>query len=106
MPAPILTINGGSSSIKFAVYQPSDTPQRLFAGNVERLDTSSSSEDAIQRLIQSLTDQFGPAPFAAIGHRIVHGGPNLLEHQLITDEALDELRRIQPLDLAHLPREI
>jgi acetate kinase len=106
MPAPVLTINGGSSSIKFAVYQPSDPPQRLAAGKVDRLETSSGSERVIQKLLRSLTDQFGPAPFAAVGHRIVHGGPNLLEHQLITDEVLNELRRIQSLDLAHLPREI
>jgi acetate kinase len=106
MPAPVLTINGGSSSIKFAVYQPNDPPQRLAAGKIDRLDTSAGSEQAVQKLLRSLTDQLGPAPFAAIGHRIVHGGPNLLEHQLVTDEVLAELRRIQPLDLAHLPREI
>ncbi len=106
MPAPVLTINGGSSSIKFAVYQPNDPPQRLAAGKIERLETSSGAEQAIQQLLQSLTAQFGPAPFAAVGHRIVHGGPKLLEHQLVTQHVLDELRRIQPLDLAHLPREI
>ena len=102
----LLTINGGSSSIKFAVYRSTEPPQRLFSGKIERLDTSSGGEEAVRQLLRSLTDRFGPAPFAAVGHRIVHGGPGLLEHQLITDEVVSELRRIQPLDLAHLPREI
>jgi acetate kinase len=106
MPASVLTINGGSSSIKFAVYQPTDPPRLLAGGTIDRLDAKAGAEEAVTPLIQYLDERFGASPVAAIGHRIVHGGPNLLEHQLITDEVLAELRRIQPLDLAHLPREI
>ena len=57
-------------------------------------------------MIEWLLERIGPASIAAIGHRVVHGGVHLLEHQLITDELVEELRRTQPLDLAHLPREI
>jgi acetate kinase len=43
---------------------------------------------------------------AAIGHRIVHGGPNYLQHAPITAEMLAELRRIAPIDHEHLPGEL
>jgi acetate kinase len=46
------------------------------------------------------------ASIAGIGHRVVHGGIHLLDTQLVDDAVLAELRRTQPLDLAHLPREI
>jgi acetate kinase len=48
----------------------------------------------------------GSGKIAGIGHRIVHGGPHLLEHQLITPEIIAQLRKTIPLDLAHLPQEI
>ena len=43
---------------------------------------------------------------AAVGHRVVHGGLDLLDHQRITPAVLAELKKNVPLDLAHLPREI
>ena len=48
----------------------------------------------------------GNKQFQAIGHRIVHGGVRLDRHQVVTANLVQELRRTQPLDLAHLPREI
>jgi acetate kinase len=42
----------------------------------------------------------------AIGHRVVHGGPKLREHQLATPQLMDELRRLSPFIPNHLPHEI
>jgi len=127
----VLTINGGSSSIKFAVFipQPSaaDPPQRILSGQIERIgetgtrllvtgpapdqtDTrpidATDYRHAAARLVAYLRQRLGPAAIAGVGHRVVHGGVHLLDHQLVTPELVAELRRTQPLDLAHLPREI
>jgi acetate kinase len=120
-----LTVNGGSSSIKFAVF--SSTTKRLFSGQVERIgtpgarltatrDNSSDPETlpvvaatfhaGVQSIVNYLHQRIGKSAIGAIGHRIVHGGMHLLDNQLITEESIAELRRTQPLDLAHLPREI
>jgi acetate kinase len=122
----ILTINGGSSSIKFAVFSGFSSPNRLLSGQVERVGTAGASltisagpataadvisitgtrEDCVSAVVQSLRQRLGQSPIRAIGHRIVHGGLHLFDHQLVTAEVVAELRRSQPLDLAHLPQEI
>lgn len=126
-PRRILTINGGSSSIKFALFEEGDPPTRVLSGQAQRIGQSDASfsaknsagtlladqplqaEDhgqAVQQLIRWLRGHLGDAPLLGIGHRIVHGGVNLTQHQRITPDVLDELHKAQPLDLAHLPREI
>ena len=105
----ILTINGGSSSIKFAVFSPTESFKRLFNGPLPaetRPIEANTFAGAAENLIAYLRERLGIRTIAGIGHRVVHGGVHLLEHQLITQALVDELRRTQPLDLAHLPREI
>ncbi len=123
----ILTINGGSSTIKFAAFTSSGAPQRILTGQVEgigRADTTLSAADtyraethrvtiraadhgqAAHSLIDWIARWAGGEQFRAIGHRVVHGGVRLARHQVVTPDLLQELRRTQPLDLAHLPREI
>jgi acetate kinase len=127
----ILTVNGGSSTIKFAVFAPSKEsglpPQRLFDGLVDRIGlpgtsisakftdgrpaerremAASTEEQAADQLIQWLAQQVDIASLRGVGHRVVHGGAQLVEHQMIDDRVMAELKRIQPLDLSHLPGEI
>jgi acetate kinase len=128
----VLTINGGSSSIKFAVFIPASTtaadpPQRLLSGQIERIGESGTRlvatgtapgltdtrpvdaadyRRAAACLVAYLRERLGPTAIAGVGHRVVHGGVHLLDHQLVTADLIAELRRTQPLDLAHLPREI
>ena len=111
----VLTLNGGSSSIKFALYQMGEPPKRGLHGKVDRIGSSGTtfvfSDPAGKRLGDQSLGQFdrrsaamflldwlekriGLASIAAIGHRVVNGGPNYLEAQLVTDDMLDELRRI------------
>jgi acetate kinase len=123
MPNCILTINGGSSSIKFALFDSSDLSRRIVAGQIERIGQSgtklraddgvplsidaSDHAEAATKLIEWLSQRLGESShIVGVGHRVVHGGLHLLEHQLVTSELIEELKRNQPLDLAHLPREI
>jgi acetate kinase len=121
----ILTINGGSSSIKFAVFESATPPKRLFSGQVERIGTpgarlittrdgapdtrpieAATFSAAAQCVLGYLRERVDPSAIGGIGHRIVNGGVHLLEHKLLTEDLIAELRRLQPLDLSHLPREI
>ena len=123
----VLAINGGSSSIKFALYSVGEPPRRQFAGSVDGVGQADSVltikgtngakperrpiaapdyEHAIAGLIDLLEKRFGLAAVTAIGHRLVHGGPRYSQPELVTPELLGELRRIIPLDPVHLPSEI
>jgi acetate kinase len=124
----ILTINGGSSSIKFAVFSSSSSsPRRFLSGQVERIGTPAARltasgsvfanpddrqvnavtfHDGVQVILSYLRERLGESTIGAVGHRIVHGGTHLLDNQLVTADLIAELHRTEPLDLAHLPREI
>ncbi len=101
----LLAVNGGSSSIKYALFDAAADPRKLGGGTAADLDPADAA-GAADRVLQEVAALADLQRIAAVGHRIVHGGPHLLEHQLITDALLAELRRVQPIDLPHLPREI
>ena len=123
----ILTVNAGSSSIKFAVFTDKDSPDRILTGQVERIGNpdaqliakragsstedrqpiqASSHDDATESISAYIRNQLGQDAVAAIGHRVVLGGIHLQQHGLITPEMMAQLRQSQPLDITHLPREI
>jgi len=123
----VLVMNGGSSSIKFAVYRMSDPPQRQLNGKVDRIglrgtlltfdDLDRHRQDsrgigdfdhqsAAKFLIDWLDAQIGLASIAAIGHRVVNGGARHKEPERVSHELLDELRRIRAYAPEHLPAEI
>ncbi|MDB5296069.1 MAG: acetate kinase [Phycisphaerales bacterium] len=126
--AHVVTVNGGSSSIKFAVFARGDPPARVMTGLVERIGspdatlvaTGVDGDGRVERRPVDVSDhgraaelvgdwldgRVDRASLVGVGHRIVHGGPGLVEHQDVTDVVLAELRRARPLDLAHLPREL
>jgi acetate kinase len=122
----ILAINGGSSSIKFSVYETGETLTKWLSGTVDRIgleDTVLTFKDmrkdggeslpvdardltgAGAFLIGWLGQQLGDEGLAAVGHRLVYG---LDHHQagLIDDALLDELQHISEYDPDHLPGEI
>ena len=122
----ILTVNGGSSSLKFALYPISEPLQRSLHGLVDRIGLpgtnltfsdsagerqgSSSAEipdhkSAADFLIDWLEKRTGLAAVKAVGHRVVHG-MKYTEPQRVTQELLDELQRIAPYDPDHLPAEM
>ena len=122
----VLTINGGSSSIKFALYQTNGSLERTLSGKVDRIglsgtnltfhDSSGKSHDTLtiaasdhksvaKFLIDWLEKQNGFASARAVGHRVVHGMKHT-EPEVVTQELLDELHRLRPYDPDHLPAEI
>jgi acetate kinase len=122
----VLTINGGSSSIRFALYRIGAQLERLLAGKIDRIGLAgthltvddparatpdpasldaSSHRSAVHALIDWLERQDEFAQVRAVGHRIVHGMQHA-EPEAVTPALVDELRRIQAYDPEHLPREI
>lgn len=122
----VLTLNAGSSSIRFAVYGAGERPQVRLAGKVDRIGlsrTTLSAESpgggprvslrlaaqdhraAVERLLAWLEAQPAFASVVAAGHRVVHGMGHSRPER-ITPRLLAELRRISPYDPDHLPVEI
>ena len=100
----ILTINAGSSSVRFAIFSSGARPARLLDGKIERI--GGEAADAIaDGLAQKLKAAHSIEVPDAIGHRVVHG---MLHSQpeRVSPTLLSELRRIASLDPEHLPREI
>jgi acetate kinase len=123
----ILTINVGSSSLKFALFAAAEPPARLLSGRVERIgmpgsrlvvadDEGGQQEDsqveapdqtaAIFLLMEHLRHHVGLTNIAVVGHRVVHGGKRFYRPERVAPEVLEELRRIVPYDPDHLPGEI
>jgi acetate kinase len=121
-----MTINGGSSSIRFAVYEADKTPRRRLSGKIDRIGLSGTNwivddpagKPGVPRRISAadhraaagfLFDWFEAQPVfssvTAVGHRVVHGMQHS-EPARITPKLLAELHRITPYDPDHLPREI
>ena len=100
----ILALNGGSSSIRFAVFEAGESPRRLLDGKIDRIGPGGHGA-----AIESLLDRLGAQPafgrVKAAGHRVVHGMRHS-QPERITPRLLAELRRITPFDPDHLPREI
>ena len=123
----VLTINGGSSSIKFALYQSGDPPKRRLQGKIDRIglhgtlfafhDQARDQREsqvigdrdhaaAAHFLSDWLAQRIGFDSIGAVGHRIVNGGARFYEPQPVTRALLDELRRISAYAPEHLPVEI
>jgi acetate kinase len=123
----ILTVNGGSSSIKFALFEAGSALNRKISGEIRsiglpgasmRVSTegrektveeavAASDHAAAANLLMDWVQEpvAGGAP-DAVGHRVVHGGPRYVAPEPITAEMLAELRRLSPFDPEHLPEEI
>jgi acetate kinase len=120
----ILALNSGSSSLKFGLYDVrSGSVESLVSGEAEEIGGAGSrfhAEDSRRGVVASeadfIADQRGavvrvaqllaalslPSP-AAIGHRVVHGGPKLRRHCRIDDSVLSELESAIPFAPLHVP---
>lgn len=122
----VLTINGGSSSIKFAVFDVAELPQKELFGHIDRVGSSQSTltftaagaqqpfsesipvmdqASAVNYLVDWLEKQPVFASIKAIGHRVVHGMAHQ-EPEHITPQLIDELQQISAYDPDHLPAEL
>ncbi len=128
MPPCLLTINAGSSSIRFAIYEAGKTPKRKLDGKIDRIGLSGTNlivnhaEDLGQPMVPlrlAVPDHDMAAGFLldwleqqplfravrAIGHRVVHGMAHS-QPERVTPKLLTELRHIMPYDPEHLRREL
>ena len=61
---------------------------------------------AVKILMEWMEKELGEGGLAAVGHRIVHGGPKYWQPQRITEEVITDLHAFSPFDPEHLPGEI
>lgn len=121
---PVLVLNSGSSSIKFSVYEASNGARtKLFEGAVDGIGTDlgefwikneegkklvdetpalPTRAAAFKLVADALNSDKFPSP-AAIGHRMVSGGPTVLENQIITPELVDEMEKYTAFAPLHTP---
>jgi len=106
-PGSILTLNAGSSSLKFAVFSQGGSPALVTRGASGRMGPGpDDAARALATVVDGLSSRGGLASVAAVGHRVVHGGATFAAPVRIDDAVLAELRRLEPLDPDHLPAAI
>jgi acetate kinase len=122
--ASILVLNSGSSSLKFATFRPGDDDEaataegsadnvgrddghlrikdaqgKVLAAQDHRMPTQAHALDILARTLSNV----GLGRPAAVGHRIVHGGPHLRAHQALTPPVVEQLRRAVHFAPLHIP---
>ena len=126
----ILSLNAGSSSIKFALYDVAavDIGERLCDGQIEGIGSAPrfvargaddgtngyhwpsgaglAHEALLAPLLSWITSHLGAATLAAVGHRIVHGGERYVQPVLLTDAVLADLDQLIPLAPLHQPHNL
>lgn len=120
----VLVINTGSSSLKLGLYQSREADEKLLLdGQADRIGQAGSTlalrdaagktvrseplaesteQSALAQAVRWLAELGYPTP-AAIGHRVVHGGPRLTEHQRITPDVTRELAACVHFAPLHIP---
>ena len=125
----ILVVNAGSSSIKFQLFSldARDKLGRLLKGQIEGIGVHprltakggnglaieeawpaqevASVPQALDKLVAFLRARLGKLP-TAIGHRVVHGGPDYSEPVVIDDAVLERLEALSPLAPLHQPNNL
>jgi propionate kinase len=123
----VLTMNRGSSTLKSALYNAANQNELLLsisidqaAGSGSRLKIadakgtalhespvdSGESNGALETMLAWLGEHEYLSGLAAIGHRLVHGGPRYKEPQRVTPEFISEIEKIAPIDPDHMPAAI
>lgn len=123
----LLTINSGSSSVKFALFGADDSLLRGWSGAIERIgladgrfhaanaDGTTVIEEAgaivdhdaaLRMLIDAIERHASDAPLVAVGHRVVHGGPDCDCPLVVTAAVEERLRQFIPLAPLHQPNSL
>jgi acetate kinase len=123
----VLTVNVGSSSMKFSLFEVGSPPMRLVKGVIDGIGHATGRlvvdgapgfsaisqvvampdhASAVRTFMAWFAEHVPREALAAVGHRVVHGGPKYWEPQRLTAEVIDELRRLTAFDPEHLPVEL
>ena len=103
-PDHLLILNAGSSGLKFAIFARTGGPGARLRGNIEVVGGRRPGLDQVKDRAAAFMGVAGG--WAAIGHRIVHGGENLIEPRIVDAAVVAELKRICAFAPEHLPLEI
>ncbi len=120
----IISINAGSSSLKFSLFEMSDESV-LISGNFERIGSDGSSytikyngqkiteeiplnthTDAVKILLDKLVDLEvirSLDEIKGVGHRIVHGGSKYSESCFVTDQVMNDIEELKDYAPLHNP---
>ena len=106
---PVLVLNAGSSSLKYQLLLP-ETGEVRARGLVERIGESGSDVADHAAALRSMAERLrhdgivlDEVPLRAVGHRVVHGGPDFSEPVVIDDAVLDRIRELSGLAPLHNP---
>jgi acetate kinase len=98
-PRVVLVLNSGSSSLKFAAVDiAADDVRTIASGQVDPADGAT----AFAAIDDALAGAGARQPIA-VGHRVVHGGPRLLQHCRVDEAVIRELQRAEPFAPLHVP---
>jgi acetate kinase len=124
MSGAILTLNAGSSSLKFALFDDDTNRAETMRGEITNLDTApefsarnasgkivaarrfaagTHLEDLVGHLLKCAEHRLAGGRLVAVGHRVVHGGQNHSAPALVTPALLQDLDRLTPLEPLHMP---
>ncbi|MCV7421073.1 acetate kinase [Mycobacterium yunnanensis] len=103
----VLVLNCGSSSLKYAVVEP-DSGRQIADGIVERIGSGpvADHEAALRAAFDELAGdglKLESLGLVAVGHRVVHGGPDLYRPTVVDDALIDTLETLAPLAPLHNP---
>lgn len=125
----VITLNAGSSSLKFGLFAfaPGD-PVTISTGQVDRIgsdiahvrataadgeviaddwpETIADQTEALDRVLSLLDTHFPGLQISAVGHRIVHGGPDIDTPQPLTGQMLETLEKFAPFAPLHQPHNL
>lgn len=124
-----LTLNAGSSSLKFGLFSIGAAPVEMAVGLIDSIGKAPrlrasfgpgtpplsrdltpaearDHETALATALAVLREHVPDARAAAVGHRVVHGGPSYDRPMLLTPEVMDELRRLSPFAPIHQPHNL
>ena len=107
--APVLVLNAGSSTLKYQLLLPGSGEVQA-KGILERIGEDGSGvtdhADAVQQMAAQIEDagiDLATAGVRAVGHRVVHGGPDFSDPVVVTDAVVDQIRDLSPLAPLHNP---
>jgi acetate kinase len=105
----VLVVNAGSSSLKYQLVVP-ETGEVQAKGLVERIGEAGSPVADHHQAMQAMAAELraagidlASAGLRAVGHRVVHGGPDFSDPVILDDAAVDEIRDLIPLAPLHNP---
>ncbi len=96
----VLVLNSGSSSVKYRLFEGSDTVAK---GLIERIGEPDGDAGDHAGALRRVMDEVAMDGLAAVGHRVVHGGPEFADPTIIDDDVVATIERLVPLAPLHNP---